>query len=116
MDLAAMVERIKARPDYNRVGMIVCHNGVVRGSSRDGKPVVRLEVAVDRKRLAEILAEMKGRKGIIDILAEVYEGELQVGDDIMNVVVAGDIRDNTFPVLTEMVTAIKRQVVVEKES
>lgn len=115
MGLAAMVERVKARPDYNRVGMIVCHNGVVRGSSRDGKPVAGLDVEVDRRRLTEILVEMKSRKGIIDVLAEVYEGSLNVGDDIMNVVIAGDIRDNTFPVLTELINAIKRQVVVEKE-
>lgn len=115
MGLTTMIDAIKGRSDYSRVGMIVCHNGVVRGNSRDGRKVAALEVSADRKRLAETIAEMKSRPGIIDVQAEVFEGKLAVGDDIMLAAVAGDIRENTFPVLTELINAIKRNVLVEKE-
>lgn len=115
MNLAAMITIIKANPNYKRAGMIVCHNGIVRGTSRDGRLVTELEVNADKARLSDIVSEMKKRPGIVDVLAEVYEGRLKVGDDIMCVAVAGDIRENTFPVLVEMVDAIKRLVLVEKE-
>jgi len=116
MGLTAMIDSVKGRSDYSRVGMIVCHNGVVRGNSRDGRPVTHLDVTADRERLAQTVAEMKGRPGIIDVQAEVFDGRLEVGDDILLAVVAGDIRENTFPVLSELVNAIKRNVLVEKES
>ena len=115
MDLAAMINSIKANPDCKKAGMIVCHNGIVRGTSRDGRSVKELEVTADKARLSDIISEIKKRQGVVDVLAEVYEGRLKVGDDIMCVVVAGDIRENTFPVLAEMVNSIKRFVLVEKE-
>jgi molybdopterin synthase catalytic subunit len=95
--------------------MILCHNGVVRGTSRDGKPVAELTVKADRPRLDEILREMKSRPGIIEVLAEVREGKLMVGDDVMYVVVAGDIRENVFPILEETVNTIKRDVTKKTE-
>ncbi len=115
MDLTAMIESIKRRPDYEKVGMIVCHNGVVRGTARNGRAVTGLVVIADYRRLGDIVSEMRSRPGIVDVLAEVYEGSLKVGDDIMCVAVAGDIRENTFPVLADLVNAIKKEVVAERE-
>jgi molybdopterin synthase catalytic subunit len=115
MALMDLIAQVKAHPEYHRVGMILCHNGVARGTSRDGAPVTRLEVTADRARLGEILAEMKARPGIIEVLAEVREGTLQVGDDVMFVVVAGDFRENVFPVLMDTVNAVKRDVTRKRE-
>jgi molybdopterin synthase catalytic subunit len=115
MDLSEMIKKVKAHPAYHDAGMILCHNGVVRGTSRDGKPVKELIVKADRARLAEIIAEMKKRPGIIEVLAEVQEGKLKIGDDVMLVVVAGDFRENVFPVLMDAVNAIKDQVTKKAE-
>jgi len=115
MRIAELLRRIKNHPDFDRVGMILCHNGVVRGFSRDGRRVTGVKVDVDHERLDELIREMKARPGITDILAEVYEGKLSVGDDIMYVLVAGDIRDNVFPVLVETVSRIKKDVVKKEE-
>jgi molybdopterin synthase catalytic subunit len=115
MGLMDLIGRIKARPDYDRVGMILCHNGVVRGTARDGRPVTELTVKADHARLAEIIAEMKERRGVIDVLVEVREGKLHVGEDVMYVVVAGDLRENCFPVLEDTVNAIKRDVTKKRE-
>jgi molybdopterin synthase catalytic subunit len=115
MNLTAMINRIKHQPRYPEVGMIVCHNGVVRGTSRSGQPVAAIEVTVDRNRLKEVLAGYKQRPGIVDIIVEIRKGTLRVGEDIMAVVVAGNIRENVFPVLQEMVDVIKREVVKKTE-
>ena len=69
----------------------------------------------DRVRLEAILSEMRKRPGIVEILAEVREGKLDVGEDVMMVVVAGDYRENCFPVLQDAVNAIKRDVTKKKE-
>ena len=115
MNLMEMIEKLKSHPDFHKAGMILCHNGVVRNSSRDGKPVSELVVTRDRERLDEILSDMKKRPGIIDVIAEVREGALRPGDDVMLVAVAGDFRENVFPVLKEMVNMIKKDVTQKKE-
>jgi molybdopterin synthase catalytic subunit len=115
MSMMDLIDRVKARPDYGRVGMIICHNGVVRGMARDGRPVREMTVEADHARLAEIIAEMRGRPGIVEVLAEVREGKLQVGDDIMYVVVAGDFREHCFHVLEDTVNFIKRDVTKKTE-
>ena len=115
MALSEMIQEIKARPDYHKVGMILCHNGVARATSRDGKPVRELTVTADHQRLAEIVAEMKARPGIIEVLVEINEGKLQIGDDVMYVAVAGDFRENIFPVLMDIINLIKKDVTKKKE-
>lgn len=115
INLTAMINKIKHQPRYPEVGMIVCHNGVVRGTSRNGQPVSAIEVAVDRNRLKEVLTAYKQRPGIVDISVEIVEGTLRVGEDIMAVVVAGNTRKNVFPVLEQVVDVIKRDVVKKTE-
>ena len=116
MNLMDMILRVKSHPDYKNAGMILCHNGVVRNTSRDGTPVSELFVKADRKRLEEILSEMKQREGIIEVLAQVKEGRLFPGDDIMLVVVAGDFRENVFQTLKDAVEAIKSEVTSKTEN
>ncbi|MEN6464200.1 MAG: molybdenum cofactor biosynthesis protein MoaE [Syntrophaceae bacterium] len=115
MNLTVMIEKVKERPDFARAGMILTHTGIVRGSSRDGSPVREVEVRADREALARVTAEMKTRPGIIEVLAEVRDGRLKVGEEIMNVVVAGDIRENVFPVLIDTVNRIKAEVTRKQE-
>lgn len=107
MDMNALIGRIKAHRDYPKVGMILCHNGVVRGTSRDGGPVGSVVVKADRDAIERIVAEQKKRPGIVEILVEVNEGELKVGDDLLAIVVAGDFRENVIPVLTDTLNLVK---------
>jgi molybdopterin synthase catalytic subunit len=115
MNLADMIKKVKLHPDYHKAGMILCHNGVVRGTSREGRHISELLVKANRQRLADIIGEMKNRPGIIEIIAEVAEGRLKVGEDVMVVVVAGDFRENVFPVLMDTVNAIKKEVTKKTE-
>jgi len=112
---AEMIEKIKTHPQYRQVGMILTHTGVVRGHSRDGKPVSEVEVRADRGALAKIIEDVKARPGIIEVLVSVREGRLGVGEEIMNVAVAGDIRENVFAALMDTVNRIKAEVTSKSE-
>jgi molybdopterin synthase catalytic subunit len=105
-----LIDKVKSRPDYADVGMILCHSGVVRGTSRDGRRVSGLTLTVDREALHAIIAEQRQRRGIVDILVEIHHGSLKVGDDVMFIVVAGDFRDHVIPVLADTLNAIKKRV------
>ena len=115
MDLAKMIREIKAHPDYTKAGMILCHNGVVRETSRDGRPVSELVVKEDRRRLEEIISEIKARPGIIEVLVEIEEGRLFPGDDGMLIAIAGDFRENVFAALRDTVEAVKADVTKKTE-
>ena len=115
MELEEMVARIKAHPRIRDAGMILCHNGIVRGTSRDGRKVKEIKVKVNHETLTKIISEIKSRPGIIEVLVEVNEGTLEVGDDIMAVAIAGDIRDNVFPALQDLIHNIKQQITEKEE-
>ena len=96
--------------------MVLCHNGVVRGTSRDGRKVSGLKIAVDHTKLMKIIDENKKRPGIVEILVEIEENKaLSVGDDVMFLVVAGDIRDNVIMTLNDTLNAIKTTVTKKTE-
>lgn len=97
------------------VGMYLCHNGVVRSYSRDGRPVDGMDLAVDRERLEELLTTARMMQGVSIVRAWINEGYLEVGDDIMYVLVGGDIRPNVIEALTALVSMIKSEVVTETE-
>jgi molybdopterin synthase catalytic subunit len=113
--LDEMVRKIKAMTGSDSVGMILCHNGIVRGTSRDGRKVSGVAVSADRKKLQDIIAEMKSRPGILEILIHVNEGELKVGDDLLLISVAGDIREHVIPVLTDTLNTVKKTVTTKIE-
>jgi molybdopterin synthase catalytic subunit len=116
MDLAGMIADIRRHPDFSKAGMLLCHNGVVRGHARDGRRVKGLRVAVDHGRLDRILAEQKKRAGIIDIRVAIAEDrELAVGDDVMILIVAGDIRENVIAALADTLNLIKATVTEKTE-
>jgi len=111
MNLEKLIEKIKHNPKADRIGMILCHNGIVRGTARDGRRVSGLRVAVDHEKLQTVIAENLKKTGIVDILVEIAEDrDLVVGDDVMYLVVAGDIRERVIAALTETLNAVKSTV------
>jgi molybdopterin synthase catalytic subunit len=115
MDLNKMIERVKKNTDPSKVGMITSHLGVVRRTSRDGREVTSLEVAYDQEALQFIIADIKKMPGIAEVLVETSEGRLKVGEEILAVVVAGDIRENVFPALVTAVNRIKKEASKKQE-
>ena len=116
MNAAAMLQSVKSHPDFHRAGMVLCHNGVVRATSRDGRRVSGLRVAVDHERLKTILQEARQTPGIVDVRVQIAEDrDLEVGDDVMVLVVAGDIRENVIRTLEATLNAIKTTVTSKTE-
>ena len=116
MNVASALQSIKSHPNFHQAGMILCHNGVVRATSRDGRRVSGLTVAVDHDRLEAIIAEARRTPGIVDVQVRIAaDRHLTVGDDVMLLVVAGDIRENVIRTLEETLNAIKATVTSKTE-
>ncbi|MEH0019810.1 MAG: molybdenum cofactor biosynthesis protein MoaE [Desulfobacter sp.] len=110
MDLPALINQIKQHPEISKAGMVLYHNGVVRATSREGQEVTGLEVKVDQEKLEEILAQAKARPGIVEILVHIEADKpLMVGDDVMFLAVAGDIRENVIETLSHTLNRIKSE-------
>jgi molybdopterin synthase catalytic subunit len=109
------IEEIKQHPQSELVGMILVHNGIVRATTRQGKPVKGMKLSYNAEKLKDVVREIKKRDGIVEVKVWINEGELKVGDDIMKVLVAGRIRPEVFPALQELVGKIKKEVVHEEE-
>ena len=114
-DIDEWIRDVKSQPGSAAIGMILAHQGVVRGASRSGEPVTGMLLSHDPARFAEVLAEAGTWPGIFAVRGWVNEGELSVGDDIMSLVVAGDIREHVFEGLQRLVALIKTEVVTESE-
>jgi len=67
-----------------------------------------------QKKIQDIEEKVKKEKGIFYCRIKVNEGKLQVGEDIMWVLIAGDFRENCFPVMEKTVGEVK-EAISEKE-
>jgi len=114
-DINSWIDQVRVGPGSEGIGMVLVHRGIVRGHSRAGERVTGMELGVDRDRLAEVIAEAATWPGVIAVKCWVNEGRLSVGDDIMSVLVAGDIRDNVIGALEKLVGLLKTEVVTELE-
>jgi molybdopterin synthase catalytic subunit len=117
MDISKTIAAIKKEPGFSEhVGMILVHNGVVRAWSRkDRSPVSSVEVSADEQRIRALREEYEKKPGIFKVLIEYKTGRLQPGDDLLFIVVAGDIRENVKPVLAELLDRVKSEAVFKSE-
>ena len=115
MDINNMIETLKEHPDYAKMGMIASHLGVVRGTSLNGKEVTGIEVVFDQDAVDRIVRDTMEMDGIVEVLVNTPGGRLEVGDEVMAVMVGGDIRDHVFPALVTTVNRIKTEASTKKE-
>lgn len=117
MDISQAIAEMKRHSAFaDKVGMVLVHNGVVRSWSRkDGAEVIAVEVRPDRMKIEQIRQEYLGRQGIFDVRIEAREGCLRPGDDLLFILVAGDIRENVKPVLGELLDRIKAEAIHKEE-
>ena len=117
MNITKILTEIKGRPGFtDNVGMLLVHNGVVRGWSRkDHTPVSAVRIHHNAEKLNAICHDLEQRPGIFCILAEAVDGQLKPGDDMLFLVVAGDIREHVKPVLAELLERVKAEAVIKEE-
>lgn len=109
------IREIKESTDTDSLGMMLAHNGVVRATSKTGKPVSGMILSYDAELLDSTITALRQRDGIAHIKAWINQGELHVGDDIMYLLVAGRFRTDVLPVLQELLAIVKTRIVEEKE-
>ena len=104
-------------------GMYLAHNGTVRQTARalvrdraeDTAPVSGMHFAWDQAKVARALEEARSLPGIYHVRLWLNEGDLDLGDDIMLVLVGGDIRPRVIDALQFLVGKIKNECVIEQE-
>lgn len=117
MSLESMISDIKNRPGYaDQCGMILVHNGTVRAWSRKGhKKVLAVEVTPDEEKMGRICQELGARPGIFAISADANQGFLKPGDNLLYLVVAGDLREHVLGTMQELLNRIKSEAITKKE-
>lgn len=107
----------------DKIGMYLTHNGVVRSTAKalvrsgDEKAgtVSGMYFSYDKEKVDEAVAETYKLDGIYYVRVWLNEGDLEVGDDIMYVLIGGDIRPHVVAALDYLVGTLKTECVYEKE-
>ena len=117
------LKEAKAEPEALQEGMFLVHNGVVRQTPKakvrqgidDGSTIKGMEFHYDAAKVDEVIAETYEMEGIFHVRAWLNEGQLELGDDIMYVLIGGDIRPHVVDALQFLVGKIKNECVIENE-
>lgn len=117
------IKEAKAEPDAGQIGMYLFHNGTVRETAKamvrngasDTKPVVGMSFSYDAEKLNAAVEQARALEGIYYVRVWLNEGQLDAGDDIMYVLIGGDIRPHVIDALQFLVGKIKKECVVETE-
>lgn len=112
----------KTSPFAEKCGMYLAHNGVVRATAKvqayQGTPssLVRgMLFSYDSDTVSAAIEKAKELSGIYYVRVWLNEGKLSVGDDLMLVLVGGDIRSNVVVALETLVGELKNHCVTEEE-
>ena len=117
------LKEAKAHESAPKIGMYLTHNGTVRMSAKDQvrrgeentQPVTGMLFSYDAVKVASVIADTYKLPGIYYIRLWLNEGTLTVGDDIMYVLIGGDIRPRVVDALQYLVGRVKNECVVETE-
>lgn len=104
-------------------GMYLIHNGVVRQTAKakvrqgdeNTKPVTGMAFGYDEQKVSAAIADTYKMPGVYYVRVWLNEGRLDVGDDIMQVLIGGDIRPHVIDALQALVGQIKQNCVSETE-
>ena len=119
----AWLREAKAHESAPKIGMYLTHNGTVRQTAKakvrygaeDTKEVTGMVFAHEQEKVDAIIADTYKMEGIYYIRVWLNEGQLAMGDDIMYVLIGGDIRPRVVDALNYLVGRIKNECVVETE-
>ena len=117
----------KADPGFRDCGMYLIHNGTVRETPKSeargiqtngvqpGNKVAGMTFDYNDDKVALAVNKARSLPGISYVRVWLNRGELAVGDDIMLVLIGGDIRPRVIAALQQLVGAIKNECVFEIE-
>lgn len=117
------LQEAKQAENWEKVGMYLIHNGVVRQSARakvrlgeeNAPDVQKMHFSYEEEKVQKAIKETYALDGIYYVRAWLNRGELSVGEDIMFVLIGGDIRPHVTAALDFLVGKLKTECVTEKE-
>ena len=117
------LKEAKEDPSAASCGMYLVHTGTVRQTARakvrqgaeDTEAVRGMIFRYDAEKVEQAVRAAKEMEGIFYVRVWLNEGELELGDDIMLVLIGGDIRPHVIDALQSLVGTIKNECVLEKE-
>ena len=113
----------KVHESAGKIGMYLVHNGVVRqtakakvrGGDETAADVSGMVFRYDEDKVMQAVKETYDMNGVYYVRTWLNSGKLSVGDDIMYVLIGGDIRPNVVAALESLVEKLKTQCVTETE-
>ena len=119
----AWLREAKAHESAPLCGMYLTHNGTVRQTAKakvrygkeNTKAVTGMIFSYDEEKVNAAIADAHKLEGIYYIKVWLNEGQLEMGDDIMYVLIGGDIRSRVVDALHYLVGRIKNECVIETE-
>lgn len=114
-----IINNVKNEPNFKKAGAITLFIGVVRGKSKKGEKVEKLELQAYEEKanqtLSNICEDLRKKPGLIDVQIHHLLGEFNTGEDLVYVLVAGSHRENMFSVLEEAVERYKKEAPIFKK-
>ena len=119
----AWIKEAKEDKSAPECGMYLFHNGIVRQSAKakvrqgdiSASDVKGMVFSYDKEKVEEAVKNTQNMPGIGYVRVWLNEGQLEVGDDIMLVLVGGDIRPHVVDALQSLVGELKNHCVKEEE-
>lgn len=117
MNISKTIAEMKQDPAFAKnVGMVLIHNGTVRSWSRsDHSSISQVEVVADQAKIEQIRSEIEEQMGIYKVVVEARSGVMQPGDDLLFLIVAGNIRENVKPAFAQLLDRVKAEAISKKE-
>ena len=113
-----IIKYIKQHESINEVGSIHTFSGIVRSSSKNGKPVKGMKIdayiELANKSINKICNAVKKEFGIIAIILVHFYGEFVLSEALVHVVVAASHREEGFEALRTAVERYKKEIAVWK--
>ncbi len=118
IDLGRIIKSMKQNPNIAEAGSIHTFTGIVRNTSKDGKPVVCMKIdAYDElanESIKNICEKLIQKEGIIDLKIIHLKGEFELTEDLVYVVVASAHRKEGFEAISKAVEMYKEEIAVWK--
>ena len=117
------LKEAKTDPAAKECGMFLVHNGTVRQTAKakvrqgemNTEDVTGMMFRYNAEKVRLAMEQTRQMPGIFYVRVWLNEGELVLGDDIMLVLVGGDIRPHVIDALQFLVGTVKTECVVEEE-
>jgi molybdopterin synthase catalytic subunit len=118
IDFGRLVKSIKQNSKITEAGSIHTFTGIVRSTSKIGKPVVSMKIdaynELANESIKKICKKLKQREGIIDVKIIHLKGEFELTEDLVYVVVASAHRKEGFETISKAVDMYKKEIAVWK--